>query len=105
MRKAMTEPGENWIDETYERKAELGPLPGWELPLEWTSPDVTADKKVGSSEVLVLEILREDSRGNRTSSQTHYRICPSWITSAHFVAPMITTFAPQKRKYSENGLP
>lgn len=39
------EPGENWIDETYERKAELGPLPGWELPLDWTSPDTTAEKK------------------------------------------------------------
>lgn len=39
------EPGENWIDETYERKTELGPLPGWELPLDWTTPDVTAEKK------------------------------------------------------------
>lgn len=42
---AITEPGENWIDETYERKVELGPLPGWELPLDWTSPDTTAEKK------------------------------------------------------------
>lgn len=42
---AMVEPGENWIDETYERKVELGPLPGWELPLDWTTPDVTAGKK------------------------------------------------------------
>lgn len=42
----MMEPGENWIDETYERKKELGPLPGWELPLDWTTPDVTAEKKV-----------------------------------------------------------
>lgn len=41
----MVEPGENWIDETYERKVELGPLPGWELPLDWTTPDVTAEKK------------------------------------------------------------
>lgn len=45
---AMMEPGENWIDETYERKVELGPLPGWELPLDWTTPDVTAEKKAST---------------------------------------------------------
>lgn len=49
MTQAVVEPGENWIDETYERKVELGPLPGWELPLEWTTPDVTADQKASSS--------------------------------------------------------
>ncbi|CAM9229407.1 unnamed protein product [Laminaria digitata] len=47
IRLAMMEPGENWIDETYERKIELGPLPGWELPLDWTTPDITSDKKEG----------------------------------------------------------
>lgn len=50
------EPGENWIDETYERKAELGPLPGWELPLDWTSPDVSAEKKATGIGTRVLLI-------------------------------------------------
>ncbi|CAM9513078.1 unnamed protein product, partial [Phaeothamnion confervicola] len=39
VRLAMTEPGENWTDETYERRVELGPIPGWELPLDWTAAD------------------------------------------------------------------
>lgn len=51
MTQAMMEPGENWIDETYERKIELGPLPGWELPLDWTTPDITSDKKVSTASI------------------------------------------------------
>ena len=49
---AMMEPGENWIDETYERKVELGPLPGWELPLDWTTPDITSDKKASTTSIV-----------------------------------------------------
>ncbi|CAN0540852.1 unnamed protein product, partial [Ectocarpus sp. 8 AP-2014] len=36
VRLAITEPGENWLDETYTRSPEIGALYGWELPLDWT---------------------------------------------------------------------
>ena len=57
------EPGENWIDETYERKIGLGPLPGWELPLDWTTPDITSDKKASKHHSYTdsKEFLRRNS--------------------------------------------
>lgn len=30
---SLSAPGENWIDETYDKGE--GPLPGWELPASW----------------------------------------------------------------------
>lgn len=42
----MMEPGENWVDETFQRNTQMNLIPGWELPLDWTTPDVTAEKKV-----------------------------------------------------------
>lgn len=74
---AMMEPGENWIDETYERKIELGPLPGWELPLDWTTPDITSDKKASTASIVT------------PSSSALFR--PEHITTNHFF--------PSQRRY------
>lgn len=40
------EPGENWLEETFQRHLQTPLIPGWELPLDWTTPDVSGDKKV-----------------------------------------------------------
>lgn len=42
----MMEPGENWLEETFQRHLQTPLVPGWELPLDWTTPDVSGDKKV-----------------------------------------------------------
>lgn len=47
---AMMEPGENWLEETFQRHLESPLVPGWELPLDWTTPDVSGDKKVWSKQ-------------------------------------------------------
>lgn len=44
----MMEPGENWLEETFQRHLQNPLVPGWELPLDWTTPDVSGDKKVRS---------------------------------------------------------
>lgn len=46
VRLAMTEPGENWLEETFQRNSHSPLIPGWELPLDWTKPDFSAEKKV-----------------------------------------------------------
>ncbi|CAM9363404.1 unnamed protein product [Pylaiella littoralis] len=47
IRLAMMEPGENWLDETFQRNIQMNLIPGWELPLDWTTPDITTEKKDG----------------------------------------------------------
>lgn len=47
VRLAMMEPGENWLEETFQRNSQSPLIPGWELPLDWTTPDVSAEKKDG----------------------------------------------------------
>eukprot|EP00752_Nemacystus_decipiens_P004848 g4411.t1 len=38
-RLAADEPGENWVGEQYSWSYAQRPVPGWELPLSWTTPD------------------------------------------------------------------
>lgn len=69
----MMEPGENWIDETYERKVELGPLPGWELPLDWTTPDVTTEKKASVITGYKLQIYVSTVSSRTCTRKRHAR--------------------------------
>ncbi|CAM9219645.1 unnamed protein product [Ectocarpus fasciculatus] len=36
---AVGEPGENWVNEEYSWSYAQRPVPGWELPMSWTTPD------------------------------------------------------------------
>ncbi|EQC36905.1 hypothetical protein SDRG_05733 [Saprolegnia diclina VS20] len=36
---AVTEPGENWINETFAWQRSEPPIPGWQLPISWTKED------------------------------------------------------------------
>lgn len=56
---AMMEPGENWLEETFQRHFQTPLIPGWELPLDWTTPDVSGDKKVGGDPSSPRELRQE----------------------------------------------
>ncbi|KDO32962.1 hypothetical protein SPRG_02654 [Saprolegnia parasitica CBS 223.65] len=36
---AVTEPGENWVNETFAWQRGEPPIPGWQLPISWTKDD------------------------------------------------------------------
>lgn len=54
MPQAILEPGENWLEETFQRHLQTPLVPGWELPLDWTTPDVSGDKKVWGDDLFKL---------------------------------------------------
>ncbi|KAG5175366.1 hypothetical protein JKP88DRAFT_351489 [Tribonema minus] len=45
VRLAVTEPGVNWVNETYRWSQRTPPVPGWELPLSWAASESDAAGK------------------------------------------------------------
>ncbi|ETV96818.1 hypothetical protein, variant [Aphanomyces invadans] len=60
---AVSEPGENWINESFGWVRGEPPIPGWELPKSWANDDVTAEDGPRRTGWLTFEYTSDPARG------------------------------------------